>query len=457
MSQTRSISGPGLASKIKDRLIQQALERRAQAINEEEVRRTAAPAPAVSAKGSAATIPEAWTRFDQHPGYQRYKLMRDGARKVGIANPFFQVQEGVSGATVTIDGKTRLNFSGYNYLGLCGHPEVNRAAEAAIAGYGTSVSASRIVSGERRLHQDLEAELADLYSTDDCLVMVSGHATTVTTLGYLFGPRDLIVHDAFIHNCAVEGAKLSGAKRLSFPHNDWDALDKILARCRHEHERVCVVIEGLYSMDGDFPDLPKFIEVKNRHRAFLMVDEAHSLGVMGASGLGLREHFSVDPSEVDIWMGTLSKALAGCGGYIAGEQALIDNLRHAAPGFVYSVGMPPPVAAASLAALRLMKREPERVQRLHQIGARFLTKARELGIDTGLSTGFSIVPAITGSSLRAARLCHALRHHGVNVQPILYPAVSEKAARLRFFLSSEHTEDQVDRALEALALEWSKS
>ena len=456
MSPTRSISGPGLASTIKDRLIQQALERRAQAINEDEIRRTSAPARAVLALSSAANIPEAWTRFDQHPGFQRYKLMRDGARKVGIANPFFHVQEGVSGATVTIEGKPCLNFSGYNYLGLCGHPEVNRAAAAAIEGYGTSVSASRIVSGERRIHQELEAELAGLYCTDDCLVMVSGHATTVTTLGYLFGPRDLIVHDAFIHNCAVEGAKLSGAKRLSFPHNDWDALDKILARCRHEHERVCIVIEGLYSMDGDFPDLPKFIEVKNRQRAFLMVDEAHSLGVMGEKGLGIGEHFSINRSDVDIWMGTLSKALAGCGGYIAGEQALIDNLRHAAPGFVYSVGMSPPVAAASLAALRIMQREPGRVKRLHELGTYFLAKARAAGIDTGLSCGFSIVPTITGSSIRAARLSHAMRDRGVNVQPILYPAVSEKSARLRFFLCSEHTEEQIDGTMQSLALEWGR-
>jgi 8-amino-7-oxononanoate synthase len=251
--------------------------------------------------------------------------------------------------------------------------------------------------------------------------MVSGHATTVTTLGYLFGPRDLIVHDAFIHNCAVEGARLSGAKRLSFPHNDWQALDDILERSRNEHERVCVIIEGLYSMDGDFPDLPRFIEVKKRHRTFLMVDEAHSLGVMGQNGLGISEHFGTDPADVDIWMGTLSKALAGCGGYVAGEQALIDNLRHAAPGFVYSVGMSPPVAAASLAALEIMLREPKRVKRL-----------------------------------RAARLSHAMRNHGINVQPILYPAVSEKAARLRFFICSEHTEEQIDRTLQSLALEWGR-
>jgi 8-amino-7-oxononanoate synthase len=333
---------------------------------------------------------------------------------------------------------------------------VNAASCAAIEQFGTSVSASRVVSGERSLHRDLEKSIADIYDADDAVAMVSGHATAVTTLGRLFGSRDLIIHDALIHNCALEGAKLSGAKRISFPHNDWEALDLILARCRHDFERVCIVIEGLYSMDGDFPELAEFIAVKRRRQAFLMVDEAHSLGVMGPKGFGLADHFEIDPREVDIWMGTLSKALASCGGYIAGEQALIDNLRHAAPGFVYSVGMSPPIAAASLVALEIMLREPERVKRLHEVGAYFLSKARQAGIDTGLSTGFSIIPAITGSSLRAARLSHALRSHGINVQPILYPAVSEKAARLRFFLCSEHTEEQIDRTLQALALEWGR-
>jgi len=454
MNPSRTMSGPGLASQIKDRLIQQALERRAQSYTPDALDRQARPEP--GANGTSG-IPDAWTRFDEHPGYQRYKLIRDGARKIGVANPFFQVQEGVSSATIRIDGREFINFSGYNYLGLCGHPEVNAAATAAIEASGTSVSASRIVSGERGVHRELERALAELHRADDCLVMVSGHATTVTTLGYLFGPRDLIIHDAFIHNCALEGARLSGAKRLSFPHNDWQALDRLLERCRHEHERVCVVIDGLYSMDGDFPDLPKFIETKKRHHAFLMVDEAHSLGVMGRKGLGICEHFNIDPHHVDIWMGTLSKALAGCGGYIAGEQALIDNLRHAAPGFVYSVGMSPPVAAAALAALNIMHREPERVQRLHDIGAYFLAQAQHAGIDTGLSAGLSIIPAITGSSLRAARLSQALRSHGINVSPILYPAVSEKSARLRFFICSDHTNEQIDRTLEVLAREWSRS
>jgi 8-amino-7-oxononanoate synthase len=206
-------------------------------------------------------------------------------------------------------------------------------------------------------------------------------------------------------------------------------------------------------MDGDFPDLPKFIDVKRRHGALLMVDEAHSFGVMGARGLGIREHFGVDGPDVDIWMGTLSKALASCGGYIAGDRALVELLKCTAAGFVYSVGMAPPLAAAALASLAILEAEPERVTRLHQRAQLFLSLAREGGVDVGLSQGLSIIPAVTGSSIKAGRLSDALFRRGINVQPILYPAVTERAARLRFFLSCEHTADQVHGTVEVLSAE----
>lgn len=446
-------SGAGLARKLKDRIIEKALERKMQELGASDGSLQGTPL----CNGSPVEGPPvdvAFTSFSQHPGYLRYRLIKEGAARLGIENPFFQELEAVSGPTTVLQGREVLNFSGYNYLGLAGDPRVHAAAVEAIGRLGTSVSASRIVSGERGLHRELERELASVYQADDSVVMVSGHATTVTTLGYLFGPRDLIIHDVLIHNCALEGAKLSSARRMSFPHNDWEALDAILARCRHQFERVCILIEGLYSMDGDFPDLPRFIGVKRRRRAFLMVDEAHSLGVMGPRGFGLADHYRLDPREVDIWMGTLSKTLASCGGYIAGEQALIDNLKHAAPGFVYSVGMAPPVAAAALAALCILKDESWRVERLQQIGAVFLEHAREAGIDTGTSRGLAILPAVTGSSARAARLAIAMRREDINVQPVLYPAVSEQSARLRFFLSSMHSEEDVVRAVQTLAALW---
>ncbi|TXF10923.1 aminotransferase class I/II-fold pyridoxal phosphate-dependent enzyme [Pelomicrobium methylotrophicum] len=396
-------------------------------------------------------IPEAFCRFDRHPGYEKMLVPKAAADRLGLANPFFKVHEGVAGATTVIEGRTLINFSSYNYLGLAGHPAVNKAARDAIDRYGTSASASRLVAGERPIQRELEEALAELYEVEDCIVFVSGHATNVTTLGYLFGPKDLIIHDSLIHNSVLEGAKLSGAARRSFPHNDAYALDRILMEIRTQFERVLIVVEGLYSMDGDIPDLPALIDIKRRHKAFLMVDEAHSLGVLGASGRGLREHYGVAGRDVDIWMGTLSKTLAGCGGFIAGERALVEHLKYAAPGFVYSVGMSPPLAAASLAALRLMRKEADRVARLRDRAQLLLQLAKAAGVDTGYSQGYAIVPAIVGSSLKAVKLSNTLFERGINVQPIVYPAVEERAARLRFFVSALHTEAQIRTCIDALA------
>jgi 8-amino-7-oxononanoate synthase len=395
-------------------------------------------------------VPEAFTRFDRHPGYERMLVPKAAADRLGLRNPFFIAHDGVAGAVTRIEGREYINFSSYNYLGLSSHPAISKAAKDAIDRYGTSASASRLVAGERPIQRELEEALAELYEVEDCIVFVSGHATNVSTIGYLFGPKDLVIHDSLIHNSVLEGIKLAGSARRSFPHNDTAALDAILAEIRGQFERVLIVVEGHYSMDGDIPDLPALIDIKRRHGCFLMVDEAHALGVLGATGKGIREHYGVPGKDVDIWMGTLSKTLAGCGGYIAGERALVEHLKYAVPGFVYSVGIAPPLAAASLAALKLMLKEPERVTRLQENGRMFLRLARENGLDTGTSQGFAIVPAITGSSLKAAKLSNRLFERGINVQPIIYPAVEEKAARLRFFLSSLHTEAQIKQTVQML-------
>ena len=404
-----------------------------------------------SRTASHPQVPDAMCRYDRHPGYEKLLVPQAAANRLGLVNPFFKSHEGVAGATTVIDGRTCINFSSYNYLGLAGHMAVNKAAKDAIDRYGTSASASRLVAGERPIQRELEVALAKFYEVDDCVVFVSGHATNVSTIGYLFGPKDLVIHDSLIHNSTLEGIRLAGSSRRSFPHNDLAALDGILAEIRGQFERVLIVVEGLYSMDGDIPDLPGLITIKQRHKAFLMVDEAHSLGVLGATGGGIRQHFGVAGTQVDIWMGTLSKALAGCGGYIAGERALIENLKYAAPGFVYSVGISPPLAAASLEALRVMQKEPERVERLQRRSQHFLQLARSHGIDTGLSQGHAVIPAIVGSSLKAVKLSQKLFERGINVQPIIYPAVEERAARLRFFISCMHTEAQLQTVVEAVA------
>jgi 8-amino-7-oxononanoate synthase len=437
---------PGLAVGLKDKLIQQALERKL---------RQAAPANSAIANpiqaGARHTVPEEFYRFHLHPGYKQLRILNDGAARLGLQNPFFKLHEGTATDHTRIGGKTYINYASYNYLGMSGDPAVNDAAKAAIDRYGTSVSASRLVSGERPIHRELELGIAALYGVDDAITFVSGHATNVSTIGYLFGPRDLILHDELIHNSVLQGIQLSGARRLPFPHNDWSSLDNILDDQRHQFDRVLIVLEGIYSMDGDYPELPRFVQIKRRHRCFLMVDEAHSLGVMGTRGHGIREHFGLDGGDVDIWMGTLSKTLAGCGGYIAGESALVEHLKFLAPGFLYSVGMPPSVAAASLAALQRMHEVPERVQSLQARGRSFLKQARAAGIHTGTSEGLAVVPAIVGSSLKATRLSAQLFEQGINVQPILYPAVPEKSARLRFFVSCSHTEAQIEQTVKALA------
>ena len=417
-------------------------------------------ASVASARGSAAparsTVANAGAeRLDvsQLEAYREIRLIEEAAEYLGIGDPFFRVHEGIAGAETLIGNRSYLNFASYNYVGLNGDPRIADAAKAAIDRYGTSVSASRPVSGERPIHRELERALARVHGAEDSIALVSGHATNVTVIGHLLGRNDVIVHDALIHNSIVQGAMLSGARRVSFRHLDPEAADKALAEARPRHGRALLVIEGHYSMDGDVPDLAAFVAVARRHRAWLMVDEAHALGVLGLRGFGSADRAGIDPGEIDIWMGTLSKSLVSCGGYIAGRQDLIDYLKRMAPGFVFSVGIAPPSAAAALSALEILEQEPDRVRRLNERAGLFLELARAAGLDTGGSVGAAIVPIITGSSIRAARLSQAMFQRGVNVQPILYPAVPEGSARLRFFLTAEHTEEQVRRAVAILCEE----
>jgi 8-amino-7-oxononanoate synthase len=389
-------------------------------------------------------------------GFREIRMIREAADFLGIADPFFRVHEGIAAAETLICNKTYVNFASYNYLGLNGHPDIARAAKAAIDRYGTTVSASRPVSGERPIHRELEQMLARIHGCEDCVVLVGGHSTNVTVIGHLLGRNDVILHDALIHNSIVQGATLSGARRVPFPHLDHRAADRLLGELRPSHGRALLVVEGHYSMDGDVPDLPGFIAAARRHRAWLMVDEAHALGVLGPRGFGTADRSGIDPGDVDIWMGTLSKSLVSCGGYIAGRKDLIDYLKLAAPGFVFSVGMAPPAAAAALAALELLEREPERVRLLNDRAALFLQLARHGGLEVGGSIGASIVPIVTGSSIRAGRLSQAMFQRGINVQPILYPAVPERAARLRFFLTATHTEEQIRDTVRVLMEENSR-
>ncbi len=388
--------------------------------------------------------------FRTLPGLEELRLGRSALDLLGLSNPFFRVHEGRAGATTQIDGRTVSNFSSYDYLGLNGHAEVQAAAQAAIEAFGSSCSASRLVAGERPVHGALECALADHYRQEGAIVLVGGHATNVTVIGALMGARDLVIHDGLAHNSIVAGATLSGAVRRWFPHNDLEALDRVLAASRGQFDRVLIVAEGLYSMDGDCADLPALIEIKRRHGAWLMIDDAHGLGVLGATGKGSFEHHGIDPRHVDIWMGTLSKTLASCGGYVAGCRPLIEYLKFKSGGFVYSVGLPPPMAAAALSALQVMGRETERVARLQRNAALFWAQAKDAALDVGTSVGHAIVPIVVHSSVGAVDLSQKLFGCGVNVQPIIHPAVPERHARLRFFFSADHKPEQIDEAISAL-------
>ena len=248
------------------------------------------------------------------PEYRILQSRLEELERHGLENPYFRAHDGTTGATAVIDGREVLNFANYNYLGLSGDPRVNAAAEAAIRRYGTSVGASRLVSGERPIHQELEQELASFIGVEDCIAYIGGVTTNVSTIAHLVGAGDLVLCDELLHNSAMQGALFSGAHRLTFPHNDVRAADRLLRELRAKYRRALLIIEGVYSADGDIPDLDAFVALKRRHEAWLMVDEAHSIGVLGATGRGIAEYAGVSPRVVDLWMGTLSKSLASVGG-----------------------------------------------------------------------------------------------------------------------------------------------
>ena len=374
---------------------------------------------------------------------EKLKLMKDN----NISDPFFRVNEGIVNDRTTINGKEFISYSSYNYVGLSGHPIVTEAVKKAVDKYGTSVSASRMVTGEKPIHSELEKEIAEFLGVEDAIVFVSGHATNVSTIGHLLGQNDLILHDSLAHDSIVQGASLSHARRIPFPHNDYDALENVLKEQRAKYKKTLIAIEGVYSVDGDIPYLPKFIEIKKKYKTFLMVDEAHSIGVLGKTGRGIGEHFNINPKDVDMWMGTLSKTFASCGGYIAGPKLFIKYLKYTAPGFMFSVGISPANAAAAIAALQTLKTDTNRIDRLRKNSEYFRNKAKQLGFDIRASHDSAIIPLIVGNTLKTMEMTNFLFEKGINVQPILYPAVAENAGRLRFFITSEHKQAQMEYTL----------
>ena len=389
------------------------------------------------------------TRFEDTPEYQHF-LERQKALVGNGDNPYFVAHESPLLDTGIVDGKEILEFGSYNYVGMSGRKEVKEAAKAAIDKYGTSASGSRLLAGEKLIHKELEKELADWKHTEDAIVCVGGHSTNVTFVGNFCGKNDLILYDALAHNSIEQGCKLSDATSRPFPHSDVAALETILKSQRAYYEKVLIVIEGAYSMDGDIAPVPDFVRVKKEYGCFLMVDEAHSACVIGETGGGVDEYFGLDGDDIDIKYGTLSKGLGTCGGYLAGKKCLIDYLRYNMPGFVFSVGISPALAAGSLAAIRTLRAHPEIMEHLRTAIKAFADSARRRHLDICLAGETAVLPVLVGKDEDAWLLSNELKKRGVSVPPAMYPAVPKGKARLRFCVISEHKPEQIERALDIL-------
>lgn len=347
-------------------------------------------------------------------------------------------------------GRNFVSFANYDYLGLAADVRVKQAASDAIMTVGLGAGASRLVGGERSIHRSLERDLASFLGVDDVLGLVSGYLTNVSLIGHLLGRKDLIVTDELSHNSAMMGARLSCATVMRFRHNDLDHLEQILAQRRNDFGRVLVIVEGLYSMDGDVPDLPRLTEIKERYSAWLMVDEAHSIGVLGQTGRGISEHFGIDPKRIDLIAGTLSKAFAGCGGFIASSQDVIEWLRFTLPAFVFSVGMSPAIAAAVQKAIAILRAEPWRVQRLHDNSRMFAEEAQARNLDTGPAIGAGAISIFFETREACISASRAAMASGYYAPPIVQMAVPTSRPRIRFFISPAHTRDQISGVLDAI-------
>lgn len=390
------------------------------------------------------------TRFEDAPEFIAFQKRAEALLKQPEKNPYFVCHESPLRDVSMMDGKPALNFGSYNYVGMSGRPEVVAAAKAAIDKYGTSASGSRLLAGEKSLYRELEQEIADWKHTEDSLVLVGGHSTNVTFVGNFCGEGDLILHDALAHNSVDQGCRLSAATAKPFPHNDTVALETMLRTYRDKFAKVLIIIEGAYSMDGDIADVPAFVALKKKYGCFLMVDEAHSACVIGETGGGVDEYFHLQPGDVDIKMGTLSKGLGTCGGYLAGPRSIIEYLRYNLPGFVFSVGISPPLAAAALEAIRLLRTDPSIMARMKENINTFVEEAHKRNLDTCLAGGTAIIPIMVGKDEDAFALSYALRQQGVFVPPAVFPAVPKGKARLRFCVISEHHKEQIIQALDTL-------
>jgi 8-amino-7-oxononanoate synthase len=389
----------------------------------------------------------------KHKSLEDYAARRfrfAGNALLEFSDPFFAQIDRLR-AEFEAQGKHFVSFANYDYLGLANHPRIREEAKREIDGLGIGALASRLVGGERTTHRPFEAEIAQFLGLESALTLVSGYLSNVTTIAWLMsGKRDAIFIDELAHNSIVAGADGAEAQVVKFRHNDFDHLDHLLARHREEYRNVLVVVEGVYSMDGDVADLPRLLEIKEKYHVWLLVDEAHSLGVLGATGRGLAEHQGVDPARIDLIVGTMSKTLASCGGYVCGKKQVIDWFRYTLPGFVYSVGLSPVILAAARTALRLMQEETWRIAKLASNAELFRTVAHAAGFSTGPAIGRGVVPILFSSDVETMWASQHLLENGYYVPPVVRIGVPKDGPRLRFFFSANHSEAEIRGVIQTL-------
>jgi len=357
--------------------------------------------------------------------------------------PYFIAMSGNEGSEAICRGQRLIMCGSNNYLGLTTHPKVRQAAIDAIEKFGTSCTGSRFLNGTLELHEQLEKELAEWVGMPAALVFSTGMQVNLGTISSLVGRKDVVLLDRDDHASIVDGARLGWGDVRRFRHNDMADLERLLKEIPDDVGRL-VVVDGLFSMEGDIAPLPEIVPLCKKYGARLMVDDAHALGVLGG-GRGTAAHFGMT-EDVDLVMGTFSKSLASLGGFIAGDEDVIHYIKHHARSLIFSASITPPSAASALAALDVMRQEPERVDRVNQIGEYMRTNLRKLGFDTGNSMT-PVVPVVIGDDMKAITIWKTLFDSGVYVNVVLSPAVPQGRQLLRTSYMAIHTDEQLDRVL----------
>jgi glycine C-acetyltransferase len=358
------------------------------------------------------------------------------------------IEESRGGAKVLVRGREMGMYASYGYLGLLGHPRINEAAKKAVDKYGTGTNGVRMLAGTLTIHDELEETIAEFKRAEAAITFSSGYVTNLTVISGLMGRGDYVLSDKLNHASIVDGCLMSGAEFRRFKHNDMEDLEHRLEQVPDGASRL-VVADAVFSMDGDVIDLPKMVEICKKHGAYLMIDEAHSVGVLGKTGHGIEEHFGLE-DVIDIKMGTLSKTIPSVGGYVAGKKELINYLKNASRGYMFSAALPPAQAAAADEAFKVILDEPWRVEKLRHNADQFINGLKSAGFDTMLTTT-AIVPILCGSDERAFAMTREAQHHDVFVLPVVSPAVAEGQARLRATVTAAHDPSEIERAMDIIA------